>query len=228
MRLLPLPGRVLRLRRGHAVQAAACLVRDLTLPSGSLCLGSASSSPTALSLAWANPPPPLRGAALWCCRTEKPGFEAQHGGSVPMGARQACFLPSLGPRPVGRGKAGSQQHFLKETEKRAPCSQAGPGHAGLEISAGRVMGQVSGCGSRSQTFGNHQLRWPSSETPLPGTGQGGKGQGWGTVNADSVSQGTWKTAADSGKETFGIFCPIPSPCANSPQIQGAFRGKATL
>lgn len=36
------------------------------------------------------------------------------------------------------------------------------------------------------------------------------------ANADSVSQGTVKTALDSGKEIFGIFCPIPTPVGTSP------------
>lgn len=61
-----------------------------------------------------------------------------------------------------------------------------------------------------------------------GKGEGGKGEGGKGVvraNADSVSQGTVKTALDSGKEIFGIFCSIPTPMGTSPIDKGCIWGQ---
>lgn len=62
-------------------------------------------------------------------------------------------------------------------------------------------------------FGKHQPRWPGSEN-LSFWAQGKEGKGTRErveVNADKVSQWTFKTALDSGKESFGIFCLLPTP-----------------
>ena len=56
---------------------------------------------------------------------------------------------------------------------------------------------------------------------------GGEGEReWVEANADNVSCGLFgcdfKTAVDSGQETFGASAPSLPPDANSPQTEGAF------